>query len=183
VADILTGKANPGGKLTVTWPRSAGQCPLYYNHNATQAREDEPFFTSRYANTSSLPLYPFGHGLSYTSFSYSGLSLDQTQIAPDGSLNVSVDVTNTGKVAGDEVVQLYIHQRHGSIVRPVRELKGFERITLAPGQTRKVTFRLGPDELGYWSPLTGRREVEATDFDVWVGGDCRADAHAALAVR
>lgn len=183
VADILTGKVNPGGKLTVTWPRSAGQCPLYYNHNATQAREDEPFFTSRYANTSSLPLYPFGHGLSYTSFSYSGLSLDRTQIAPDGSLNVSVDVTNTGKVAGDEVVQLYIHQRHGSIVRPVRELKGFERITLAPGQTRKVTFRLGPDELGYWSPLTGRRVVEATDFDVWVGGDCRADAHAALAVR
>ncbi|MBK8477813.1 MAG: beta-glucosidase BglX [Opitutaceae bacterium] len=174
VADLLFGDVNPGAKLPVTWPRSTGHCPQYYNHPATHSREDDEFFTSRFADTTSAPLYPFGYGLSYTTFAYSDLALDKTTLKDGQSLQVAVAVQNTGKVAGDEVVQLYLHQKAGSTARPVRELKGFERLHLAPGEKRTVTFTLSRAELQYWSQATRSWVLESESFDVWVGGDSRA---------
>lgn len=182
IADLLFGDANPSGKLPVSWPRSVGQCPRYYNHNTTQSNENDPKFTSRYYDASSFSLYPFGYGLSYAHFTYSALRLDRTTIGVDGSIEVSVDVANTGSVAGDEVVQLYLHQRAGSSVRPVRELKGFARVSLAAGEKRTIRFRVGTSQLEYWSPVTRRRAVEPATFDVWVGGDSRASLHAEFTV-
>jgi beta-glucosidase len=183
IADVLTGAVNPGGKLPVSWPRSVGQCPIYYNHNATQSPQTDQYFTSLYANDTTAPLYPFGHGLSYTSFSYSNLKLDRDVIGVDGTLNVSFDVRNSGQRVGDEVVQLYIHQRYGSQIRPVRELKGFERVTLRPGETRTVSFIIGPEELRYWNVQTRSWLVESSTFDVWVGGDSTATTHSLFRVE
>jgi beta-glucosidase len=176
-ADILFGDANPAGHLPVSWPHSSGQLPLYYNHNLTQRPEDEPDFTSRYWDISSLPLYPFGYGLSYTTFSFGNLKLSQTEAKVGTTLNVSVDVTNSGNRPGDAVVQLYIHQRAGSASRPVRQLKGFERVNVAAGATKTVHFKLGPDELQFWSPAKKEWVVEPEQFDVWVGGDSAAKLH------
>ncbi len=184
VADVLFGDVNPGGKLPVSWPRVAGAAPTYYNHNLTHEPEDRPTFTSRYWDMNSKPLYPFGYGLSYTTFKFSNLALSKTSIKKDGSTEVSVDVTNTGAVAGDAVAQLYIHQRYGSASRPVRQLEGFKRVTLKPGETQTLKFTLGKDELSFWSPQTRERAVESTTFDVWAGGDSTAkDLHAQLAVE
>jgi len=182
IADILFGDANPGGKLPVSWPRATGQSPTYYNHNLTQSPEDDPHFTSRYADLTSLPLYPFGYGLSYTTFAFSNLQLDRKSIQAAERLQVSVDVENTGKVAGDEVVQLYIHQRAGSASRPVRQLKGFERVALAAGEKKTVHFSLGKDELKFWSPEAKDWVVEPEAFDVWAGGDSKAPLHAEFSV-
>ena len=179
IADILFGDSNPGGKLPVTWPRSTGHLPVYYNHLATHAREDDPFFTSRYpSDATSAPLYPFGYGLSYTTFACSDLKLDRSAIEANGQLKVSVVVANTGRVAGDDVVQLYLHQRAGSAARPVRELKGFQRVALAPGESRTVEFTVGRSELQFWSPLTRAWVVEPEAFDVWAGDDSTAKLHA-----
>ncbi len=182
IADVLFGDVNPGGKLPVSWPRVTGQSPTYYNHNLTQDPEGDPGFTSRYADQTSAPLYPFGFGLSYTSFGFSNLKLDQKSIHAAETLHVSVDVENTGGVAGDEVVQLYIHQRAGSASRPVRELKGFERVALAAGEKKTVHFSLGKDELKFWSPEAKAWVVEAEAFDVWAGGDSKAPLHGAFNV-
>jgi beta-glucosidase len=182
IADVLFGDVNPGGKLPVTWPRTTGQVPAYYNHNLTHAPEDDPGFTSRYADFVTPPLYPFGYGLSYTTFGFSNLQLDQKLIPVSGALHVTVDVENEGAVAGDEVVQLYIHQRAGSASRPVRELKGFERVALAAGEKKTVRFSLGPEELKFWSPQAKAWVVEPEEFDVWVGGDSRATLHSAFRV-
>ena len=182
VADVLFGDVNPGGKLPVSWPRAAGQEPLYYNHTLTHDPEDAPTFTSRYWDLSSKPLYPFGYGLSYTTFKFANLRLSQQSITREGATEVSVDVTNTGTTAGDEVAQIYIHQRYGSASRPVRELKGFARVTLQPGERKTLTFRLGKDELQFWSPQTRQWAVEAAKFDVWAGGDSKADLHAEFMV-
>jgi beta-glucosidase len=182
IADILFGDVNPGGKLPVTWPRATGQVPAYYNHNRTHAPEDDPEFTSRFADFPTAPLYPFGYGLSYTTFAYSNLQLDQKSIPASGALQVSVDVENKGAVAGDEVVQLYIHQRAGSASRPVRELKGFERIALAAGEKKTVHFTLGREELKFWSPETKTWVVEPEEFDVWAGGDSKATLHSEFQV-
>jgi beta-glucosidase len=182
VADVLVGDVNPGGKLPVSWPRSAGQEPLYYNHNRTHDPDDAPKFASRYWDLSSKPLYPFGYGLSYTSFQFGQLRLNKSRIKSGEAAEVSVDVTNTGRTAGDVVAQVYIHQRAGSASRPVRQLEGFRRVALAPGQTQTLTFPLGPDELSFWSPQTKTRGVEAGTFDVWVGEDSTATLHAELAV-
>ena len=154
IADVLFGDVNPGGKLPVSWPRVAGAEPLYYNHNLTHEPEDRPQFTSRYWDIQSKPLYPFGYGLSYTTFKFENLKLSQPSIGTGGKTEVSVDVTNSGSVAGDAVAQIYIHQRYGSASRPVRQLKGFERIALQPGETKTLTFPLGKDELEFWSPQT-----------------------------
>ena len=175
IADILFGNANPGGHLPVSWPRNSGQEPLYYDHNRTQSPEDAPDFTSRYWDSSSIPLYPFGYGLSYTSFSYSSLAVDRAQAKVGSILNVSVDVTNTGNRPGDAVAQLYIHQRAGSASRPVRQLKGFQRIALAPGEKQTLHFKLGPDELQFWSPVKKEWVVEPEQFDIWVGTDSAAN--------
>jgi len=182
IADALFGDVDPGGKLPVTWPRSAGQEPLYYAHNLTQAPETAPDFKSRYWDGSSFPLFPFGYGLSYTRFAFSNLKLDHEQITPDGQVHVSVDVQNTGERDGDEVVQLYIHQEAGSASRPVRLLKGFRRISLKAGEKQTVTFVLGRNELQFWSPQTKTWVVEPEKFDVWVGGDSKATLHGEFSV-
>ena len=137
---------------------------------------------SRYWDGPTTPLYPFGYGLSYTTFAFSNLKPAAPQVKVGQKVAVSVDVTNSGSVAGDEVVQLYVHQRAGSDSRPRRELKGFRRVSLAPGETQTVTFTLGPDELRYWS--TSQQEVGAGrgGFDLWAGGDSNASLHAELGV-
>jgi beta-glucosidase len=182
VADILFGDANPGGKLPVTYPRSGNHAPLYYARTLTHAPEGSFMNRSRYWDSPTTPLYPFGFGLSYTTFSVANLRVSASQVKVGQSATVSADVTNTGRVAGDEVVQLYIHQKAGSDSRPLRELKGFERITLRPAETRTVTFHLGPDELGYWSTNAGRWVQDAAAFDIWVGADSLATLHADLEV-
>jgi beta-glucosidase len=182
VADVLFGDVNPGGKLPLSWPRISGQEPIYYNHNLTHAPEDRPNFTSRYWDMSTSPLYPFGYGLSYTNFKFDHLHLSKESVKPGEATEVAVDVTNTGNVAGDTVAQVYIHQRAGSASRPVRQLKGFRRITLLPGQTRTLKFPLGTDELSFWSPLTRAWGVEPGTFDVWAGEDSTAGLHAELVV-
>ena len=181
IADVLFGDANPAGHLPVSWPRNSGQLPLYYNHNLTQNPETNPDFKSRYWDVQSTPLYPFGYGLSYTTFSVDHLQVTpkaRTEALQTGAIEVSTDVTNTGKKAGDTVVQLYIHQRAGSASRPVRQLKGFERVSLQPGEKRTVHFTLGRDELRFWSPSERRWVVEPERFDVWVGEDSNAPLHA-----
>ena len=165
IADILFGDANPAGHLPVSWPRNSATLPLYYNHTRTHAPEDAPDFTSRYWDVSSTPLYPFGYGLSYTTFSFDNLKLSQAAAKVGSSLDVSVDVTNTGSRAGDAVVQLYIHQQAGSASRPVRQLKGFQRVNLQAGAKQTVHFKLGPDELQFWSSATKQWVVEPEQFD------------------
>ncbi len=177
VADVLFGDANPAGHLPVSWPRTAGQAPIYYNHNLTQLPETSPDFKSRYWDIPSTPLYPFGYGLSYTTFSVDNLKVEQPVARVGATIDVSADVTNTGSRAGDTVVQLYIHQRAGSASRPVRQLKGFERVSLAPGAKQTVHFKLTKDELQFWSPIKKQWVVEPEQFDVWVGEDSTAKLH------
>jgi len=178
IADLLFGDANPAGHLPVSWPRSSGHAPLYYNHNRTQNPEDSPDFKSRYWDARSTPLYPFGYGLSYGTFSFGNLKLDQSEARVGASIDVSVDVTNTGTRQGDAVAQIYIHQQAGSASRPVRQLKGFERVTLAPGEHKSLHFTLGPGELQFWSPAQRRWVVEPEHFDVWAGDSSAAPLHA-----
>ena len=182
VADVLFGDVNPGGKLPVSWPRTAGQEPLYYNHNLTHEPEDRPSFTSRYWDLSTKPLFPFGYGLSYSTFKLANLHLSKDRINAEQTTQVQVDVTNTGAVAGDAVAQIYIHQRAGSASRPVRQLKGFRRIALKPGETQTLQFSLGKDELNFWSPQTKAWSVEPGIFDVWAGEDSTASLHSELIV-
>lgn len=182
IADVLFGDVNPGGKLPVSWPRSAGQEPLYYNHNLTQAPETDPQFTSRYWDISSKPLYRFGYGLSYTTFRFANLQLSKTRMKAGDTALVTVEVTNTGPLAGDAVAQLYLHQRSGSASRPVRQLEGLRRLTLQPGETQTVRFTLGRNELQFWSPQTRRWVVEPGTFDVWAGEDATAELHTELTI-
>ena len=182
IADILFGDVNPGGKLPVCFPRSGNHAPLYYARVLTHLPENRPNYLSRYWDSPTTPLYPFGFGLSYTTFEISNLKLSASQIKVGESATITADVTNTGKVAGDEVVQLYIHQKWGSDSRPMRELKGFERVTLQPGETKAITFQLGPDELGYWSTIAAGWIQDAAPFDIWVGADSLATLHADLEV-
>ncbi len=179
VADLLFGDAVPGGKLPFTWPRDVGQVPIYYDHNTTQAPENEG---KRYWDEESTPLYPFGYGLSYSTFRFSNLKLSRGEIKPGETVGVDVDVENTGNTAADEVAQLYIHQQYGSTSRPVRELKGFERITLAAHEKKTVHFSLGNEELTYWSTAKKNWVEEPSIFDVWVGGDSEAALHANFTV-
>ena len=182
VADVLFGDVNPGGKLPISWAHAAGEEPLYYNHNLTHEPEDRPDFTSRYWDVSSKPLYPFGYGLSYTTFKFDHLRLSQTAIKAGQATEAQVEVTNTGSVVGDAVAQIYIHQRWGSASRPVRQLKGFQRVALKPGETRTLHFPLGKDELEFWSPETKGWVVEPSTFDIWAGEDSTASLHTELIV-
>ncbi|HQE92760.1 MAG TPA: beta-glucosidase BglX [Anaerolineae bacterium] len=182
VADILFGDINPGGKLPVTFPRRGSHAPLYYARNLTHSPEGHPMYSPRYWDGPATPLYPFGFGLSYTTFSITNLKVATPQVRRGSSVAVTVDVTNTGSVTGDEVVQLYIHQQAGSDSRPMRELKGFQRVTLRPGETKTVAFSLGPAELGHWSTNAGRWVQDAAAFDIWVGADSLATLHADLLV-
>lgn len=179
VANLVTGEANPGGKLPVSWPRSVGQVPIYYSQNLTQIPDETD---TRYWDGSSAPLYPFGYGLSYVGFHLSNLKVDATSMRVGGTLTASIDVENKGSVTGDEVVQLYTHQRAGSASRPRRELKGFMRTRLAAGEKRTVTLVLHASDLGFWSPETHRWAVEPGQFDLWMGEDSTATEHATFSV-
>jgi beta-glucosidase len=178
ISDVLFGDVNPGGKLPVSWAHMAGEEPLYYNHNLTHEPEDRPKFTSRYWDVASKPLFPFGYGLSYTSFKFENLKLSKTSMKAGEAAEVQVEVTNTGSVAGDAVAQLYIHQRWGSASRPVRQLEGFKRVALKPGETQTLKFTLGKNELQFWNPQTKKWVVEPSSFDVWAGEDSTASLHA-----
>ena len=168
VSDVLLGDVNPGGKLPATFPRSVGQIPLYYNHANTGRPASPEKYTSKYLDLPDGPLFPFGHGLSYTEFRLSGLKVDREEIPADGKVEVSVDVANAGDRAGDEVVQLYLRDVAASVVRPVRELCGFERVTLKAGESRTVRFTLGEAELGMYDRAM-RRVVEPGEFRLFAG--------------
>ena len=172
VANLLFGDVSPGGKLPFTWPRTVGQVPMVYSHTRSHEPQNQE---RRYWDEESTPLFPFGHGLSYAEFSYSNLAVDRGAIGPDQALTVSVDVANTADREADEVVQLYIHQRSGSASRPVRELKGFQRISLGAGESRTLQFTLGRAELSYWNAVARDWVLDASTFDVWVGGDSTAE--------
>lgn len=174
IADLLWGDATPMGKLPITWPRSSGQIPIYYSRNLTQEPENKPGFKSRYWDIATSPLYPFGYGLSYTTFSYSNLRVSKATAKLGEPVEVTVDIENTGRRPGEEVAQLYIHQRSGSASRPVRELKGFERVVLAPGEKKTVRFTLGKTELTYWSSAHKGWVQDPATFDIWAGGDSTA---------
>jgi beta-glucosidase len=176
VSDVLFGDVNPSGKLTATFPRSVGQIPIYYAHKSTgrPAPDENKFekFRSVYLDIPNTPLYPFGYGLSYTQFSYSDISLDKNILRPNGSITATVTVSNTGSRDGEEIVQLYVRDLVGSITRPVKELKGFEKIFLKTGESKTVHFSVSPDMLAFhradmsygWEP---------GDFKLFIGGNSR----------
>jgi beta-glucosidase len=162
MADVLFGDYNPAGKLPITVPRSVGQLPDYYYHKPSAKR---PFLDS-----TTEPLYPFGWGLSYSTFRFENLRVSPREIAPAGTTTVSVDVKNISGVRGQEVVQLYIRDEVSSVTRPIKELRGFQRISLEPGELKTVTFTLGPDELSFLN-RDMNRVVEPGTFDIMVGGN------------
>jgi beta-glucosidase len=178
VADVLFGDVNPSGKLPNSFPRNVGQLPLYYNHKSTGRPPSEAVhYSSKYLDVAWTPLYPFGHGLSYTTFAYDPLRLSATKLAPADTLTVRVTVRNTGKRAGDEVVQLYLRDEVASVTRPVAALRGFARVSLAPGQAREVSFTLDQEDFALLDPAW-QRVVEPGNFTVFVGGSS-AQARAA----
>ena len=163
VAKTIFGEVNPGGKLPITFPRSVGQLPYYYNHHPTA-------HLYSYVFKEKGPLYPFGYGLSYTTFAYSNLKVTPEKAVADQTIKVSVDVKNTGKITGDEVVQLYIRDDISSVVRPIKELKGFERITLKSGESKTVIFEISREELQFYNEEM-KRVVEPGKFSIMVGGN------------
>ena len=176
ISDVLFGDVNPSGKLTATFPQNVGQIPLFYNHKNTgrPLQEGRWFekFRSNYLDVSNEPLYPFGYGLSYTTFAYSDIHLSSTEMSADGELTATVTVTNTGSRDGAEVVQLYIRDLVGSVTRPVKELKGFEKIFLKAGESRKVSFSNTPELLKFYN-YDLQFVCEPGDFDVMIGGNSR----------
>jgi beta-glucosidase len=160
-ADVLFGRVAPGGKLAVTMPRSVGELPVFYDHHRSAA-------WNHYLESETKGLYPFGHGLSYTSFAFSPPRLSRDRIAPADAVEVAVDVTNTGRRAGDEVVQLYIRDEYSSAPRPVLQLRHFQRISLAPGESRTVRFRVTPDDLAFWD-IAMKWTVEPGTFAILTG--------------
>jgi beta-glucosidase len=176
VADVLFGDVSPGGKLPVTVPRHVGQIPIHYAHKPSGGRSH---WHDDYVDGSHLPLWPFGHGLSYTRFELSGLELDRVTIDPGGEVSIGVHVTNVGEREGDEVVQLYVRDVEASVTRPVKELRGFARVRLAAGERRRVTFRLAAEQLAF-TGVDGRLIVEPGRVAVMVGTSsvdvpCQAD--------
>lgn len=176
IADVLFGDVNPSGKLTMTFPKNVGQIPLYYNHKNTgrPLGEGEWFqkFRSNYLDVDNDPLYPFGYGLSYTRFEYGDITLDRTSMTADGQINARITLTNTGGTDGAEVVQLYLRDRVGSITRPVKELKGFQKVFLKAGESKTVTFRITADLLRFYN-YDIDYVCEPGDFDVMIGGNSR----------
>ncbi|WP_372631589.1 glycoside hydrolase family 3 N-terminal domain-containing protein [Cohnella sp.] len=176
IADVLVGDYNPSGKLTMSFPAHTGQIPVYYNHfrtgrPLTEANRHQKFI-SKYVDGPNDPLYPFGFGLSYTRFEYSDLKLDRDRLAVGEEIRVSVTVSNAGRIGGEETVQLYIQDCHGSIVRPVKELKGFSKLHLAAGESKEVEFRIAEESLTFWTPGVGYA-AEPGKFFVFVGSNSR----------
>ena len=174
VADLLVGHVSPSGKMPVTVPRNVGQVPAFYFHKPTARRG--------YAFTETAPLYPFGYGLSYSTFDISAPVLDTSEIAPDGETNVRVTVTNTGAVTADEVVQLYIRDKVSSVTRPVMELKGFQRVSLAPGESKDVILPITPEALQFYN-LEMERVVEPGEFEIMVGSSSQSHKSTILRVN
>ena len=174
IADALLGKVNPSGKLSMSFPQNVGQIPLYYNHKNTGRPLNKWFskFQSNYIDVSNEPLYPFGYGLSYTKFEYSDFALSSNQLKGNQKLIATVTVKNTGAVTGKEVVQLYIRDLVGSITRPVQELKGFQKIELAAGETKKVSFEISPELLKFYNTDL-KYDWESGEFNVMVGPNSR----------
>ena len=175
IPDVVFGDVNPSGKLTATMPRSEGQIPIYYNHLNTgrPVYDDSKGFLryqSNYVDSPNSPLYPFGYGMSYTTFDYSPLTLSSQELTADGSITASVTVTNSGDRAGDEIVQFYTRDLVGSLSRPVKELKHFERISLAPGESKTVTFEITPDDLKFYN-YNLEYVAEPGDFLLMAGPD------------
>jgi beta-glucosidase len=182
IADILFGDVNPGAKLPVTFPRTVGQVPIYYNHmNTGRPPEANNRYTSKYLDVPWTPLFPFGYGLSYTQFKLSNLQLGAPRIRPSDSLKVTVELENTGKRTGDEVVQLYIRDLVSSVTRPVKELKGFQRITVRPGEKVQVEFTLTPEQVGFYN-RENHFVVEPGDFKVFVGTSSEGGLEATFTV-
>ena len=176
IADVLFGAVNPSGKLSTTWPQNVGQVPIYYNHKNTgrPLAEGAWFqkFRSNYLDVSNDPVYPFGYGLSYTHFTYGDLSLSSKSLKGNQKLTASITVTNDGQVDGKEVVQLYIHDLVGSITRPVKELKGFQKIALKAGESKTVSFTITPEDLKFYNSDL-KFDWESGDFDIMIGGNSR----------
>ena len=171
IADVLSGDYNPSGKLPVTFPYHVGQIPIYHSLLPTgRPLEEENKYTTKYLDIPNEPLYVFGYGLSYTTFDYSDVTLSSASLSNGGSIQASVTVTNSGGVAGEEVVQLYIHDKIGSLSRPVKELKGFEKIALNPGESKVVTFQISDEQLSFYR-ANGTFGVEPGDFTVFIGGN------------
>jgi len=175
IADILSGAVNPSGKLSVSFPRTVGQIPVYYAHKNTgrpalgagTTQFTDPF-RSTWIDEVNDPLYPFGFGLSYTCFTYEQLQVATPRVKRDENLVVSAMVSNTGARAGQEIVQLYVRDLVGSVTRPVKELKGFQKVALQPGETREVRFEVPVESLGFHG-LDNRYTVESGAFHVWIG--------------
>ncbi len=178
IAQVLYGDYNPSGKLPMSFPRNVGQLPIYYNHKATGRPNGggESVFWSHYGDEKNTPLYPFGYGLSYSKFEYSNLKLSSSTLSSTDKITVTVEVKNTGKVDGKEVVQMYIQDLFGSSTRPVRELKGFEMVSIKAGETKKVTFEIDKKLIEYYTS-NKRWEAEAGDFKVFIGGSSDATLH------
>jgi len=174
IGEVLFGDVNPGGKLPVTFPRHSGQLPVYYNRRPTSFRN--------HLDLTREPLWPFGFGLSYTTFALDDLRIASPTIGPGGRTEVTVRVTNKGARAGDEVVQIYIRDQVSSVTRPIKELRGFERVTLKPGESKQVRFTLGPDELSMIDRRM-QRVVEPGRFDVMAGTSSNTTLSAVLEVR
>jgi beta-glucosidase len=176
IGDVLFGDVNPSGKLTATFPKNVGQIPVYYNHKNTgrPIQEDRKFekYRSNYLDIDNEPLYPFGYGLSYTQFEYSDVKLSATRTERDGKITASVTVTNKGKRDGAEVVQLYIRDKVGSVTRPLKELKGFEKVFIEAGKSKVITFQITPDLLEFYN-YNLEQVLEPGDFDVMIGGNSR----------
>lgn len=179
VARLLFGDVTPAGKLPFTWPRGVGQVPVHHAVTRSHAPQEQG---RRYWDEESTPLFPFGYGLSYARFAYRDLRVEPAAVTADGTVTVTVELANTSDRDGAEVVQLYLHQRHGTSSRPLRQLKGFLRVELAAGAAQTVTFTVGPDERRYWSAATRDWVTDASTFDVWVGGDAAATMHAQFTV-
>jgi beta-glucosidase len=174
IADALLGKVNPSGKLSMSFPQNVGQIPLYYNHKNTGRPLGKWFskFQSNYIDVSNDPLYPFGYGLSYTNYEYGPIQVSSTQLKGDQKLIASVTVKNTGKLAGKEVVQLYIRDIVGTETRPVQELKGFQKIALAAGESKKIEFEITPELLKYYNGDL-KYIWEAGEFEIMIGPNSR----------
>ncbi len=182
VADVLFGKVNPSGKLPMSFPQNVGQIPISYNELPT-GRPYDPNnkYTSRYLDVPNDPQYAFGYGLSYTTFSVTGVHAPGS-VSRNGTFQVTADVANTGSRAGTDVVQLYLHENYTRILQPVRKLEGFQRVTIPPGQTKTVTFTLGPRNLGYYNDQ-GQFVVEPGPFDLWVGDSSTGGQHTTFTLR
>lgn len=182
IADVLFGKYNPSGKLPITFPRSVGQIPIFYNMKNTGRPMNEGKYTSKYLDIPNTPLFAFGYGLSYTKFEYTEISTNKAVYDVNAYVKVNVTVKNTGKVAGEEVVQLYVHDIVGSVTRPVRELKGFHKVKLEPGQTILIQFQLTPKDLSFVR-LDNTFGLEAGKFEVFAGGNSNASLSSKFEIK